>query len=33
MDELDAILAKDFALASGGLAHHWKAPLLCVVIV
>lgn len=22
MDELDAILAKDFALASGGLAHH-----------
>lgn len=29
IDQLDAILAKDFALTSGCLAHHWKASLLC----
>lgn len=32
MHEMDAILAKDFALANGGLTHHWKAPLLCKMI-
>lgn len=29
MDVLDAILAKDFVLASGGLAPPWKASILC----
>lgn len=32
MHEMDATLAQDFALASGGLAHHWKLPFLCKAI-